>query len=99
MKSFLQGKNILDASPLRAPHVASSLRSPTACAVALVSGPSPQVDIVKQGDKIVRLIITCSCGERTEIECLYAPGLTSDHCSNAAKSTAADTCSVTKLPV
>jgi hypothetical protein len=34
---------------------------------------SPSVDVVKEGDKVVRLIVTCSCGEKTEIECLYAP--------------------------
>lgn len=29
------------------------------------------IEIVKQGDKVTRLIVTCSCGERIEIECLY----------------------------
>ncbi len=37
-----------------------------------VAGPT--VDTVKQGDKIVRLIVTCSCGERIEIDCLYPGG-------------------------
>jgi len=32
------------------------------------------VETVKQGDKIVRLIVTCSCGERVEIDCLYPAG-------------------------
>lgn len=40
-----------------------------------ISGLSPQVDLVKQGDKVVRIVVTCTCGERTEIECLYPPGL------------------------
>jgi hypothetical protein len=30
--------------------------------------------VVREGDKIVRLVITCTCGERTEIECLYPAG-------------------------
>ena len=37
-----------------------------------VAGPT--VEAVKQGDKIVRLIVTCSCGERIEIDCLYPAG-------------------------
>ncbi len=39
-----------------------------------ITGLSPQIDIVKQGDKIMRIVVTCTCGERTEIECLYPPG-------------------------
>jgi hypothetical protein len=35
--------------------------------------PAPSVDVVKEGDKIVRLIVKCACGEKLEIECLYAP--------------------------
>jgi len=35
---------------------------------------SPTIETVKQGDKIVRLIVTCSCGERIEIDCLYPAG-------------------------
>jgi len=34
----------------------------------------PTVETVKQGDKIVRLVVTCSCGERIEIDCLYPAG-------------------------
>lgn len=37
-------------------------------------GTGPSVETVKQGDKIVRLIVTCSCGERIEIDCLYPAG-------------------------
>jgi hypothetical protein len=32
------------------------------------------VEIVKEGDKVVRMIVTCKCGERLEIECLYPAG-------------------------
>lgn len=31
----------------------------------------PKIECVKQGEKVVRMIITCSCGERIEVECLY----------------------------
>ncbi|HEX2100483.1 MAG TPA: hypothetical protein VHF69_07460 [Candidatus Synoicihabitans sp.] len=35
---------------------------------------APQVEAIKQGDKVVRLVVTCSCGERVEIDCLYPAG-------------------------
>ncbi len=76
MKSFLQGKRTLDIAPLRAPHASAALAE----AAHNLSGPcspagvAPLIDIVKQGDKIVRIVVTCTCGERTEIECLYPPG-------------------------
>ena len=31
----------------------------------------PAVECIKQGDKVTRLIVTCACGERIEIDCLY----------------------------
>lgn len=34
----------------------------------------PSVECVKQGDKIVRLVVTCGCGERIEIDCMYPAG-------------------------
>ncbi len=75
MKSFLQGKRTLDMAPLR------TVPSPTAptCAGGTPKGivgaaSAPHIDIVKQGDKIMRIVVTCACGERTEIECLYPPG-------------------------
>ena len=76
MKSFLQGKRTLSICGLRSPQApglpnaaaSQSAGSPTP------AGASPHIDIVKQGDKIVRIVVTCTCGERTEIECLYPPG-------------------------
>lgn len=38
------------------------------------SESAPTIECVKHGDKVVRLIVTCSCGERIEIDCLY-PGM------------------------
>jgi hypothetical protein len=32
------------------------------------------VEVIKEGDKVVRLVITCACGERTEVECIYPAG-------------------------
>ncbi|MBP7141304.1 MAG: hypothetical protein KBA71_05310 [Opitutaceae bacterium] len=31
----------------------------------------PNIECIKQGDKVVRLVITCTCGEKIEVECLY----------------------------
>lgn len=73
MKSFLQGKRTIDAAPLRGLHASTLVPGGNASA-ALPTAIAPQIDIVKQGDKIVRIVVNCSCGERTEIECLYPPG-------------------------
>ncbi len=35
---------------------------------------APTVECIKQGDKVTRLIITCTCGERIEVDCLYPVG-------------------------
>ena len=62
---------------LRAPQTAIAKTGNAAGAPAepaKICGLSPQIDIVKQGDKIMRIVVTCTCGERTEIECLYPPG-------------------------
>jgi hypothetical protein len=39
-----------------------------------VPAAGASVECIKQGDKIVRLVVTCSCGERIEIDCLYPNG-------------------------
>lgn len=78
MKSFLQGKRSLDMTALRAPQNGAACLGGVQGAPAeasAISGLSPQIDLVKQGDKVVRIVVTCTCGERTEIECLYPPGL------------------------
>ena len=38
------------------------------------SGVQPTVEVIKEGDKVVRVVVVCGCGERVEIECLYAGG-------------------------
>lgn len=83
MKPFLQGKKTLDVSPLRppatlaAPHTA--LRATPRAAAhdhrPSAGGPAgASVEVVKEGDKVVRLVITCVCGERVEVDCLYPAG-------------------------
>jgi hypothetical protein len=77
MKSFLDGKKSLSMSAL----VAAS--GPTALGAAngknghshdAAGAQKANVEIVKEGDKVVRIFVTCKCGERLEIECLYPAG-------------------------
>ncbi len=79
MKPFLQGKKTLAAEPLRPPAALAGvgLRCTTprpGGANTPAGATEPQVEVVKEGDKVVRLIVTCTCGERVEIECLYTAG-------------------------
>jgi hypothetical protein len=79
MNSFLQGKKILPSSPLTRPFGAALSHAPSCrpqrSPAESSSGPAAvQVEIVKEGDKVVRLVVTCVCGERIEIECLYPAG-------------------------
>jgi hypothetical protein len=76
MKPFLSGRPRHDQSAL--PRIASAGSGLTRLheahsAAADRAGPAngPSVECVKQGDKVVRLIVTCSCGERIEVDCLY----------------------------
>ena len=73
MKSFLQGQRHHAAAPLCAPAPAR-LNAGSSLSAVVATSAAPRVEVIKQGDKIIRLIITCSCGEHTEIECLYPPG-------------------------
>ena len=38
------------------------------------AGVPPKIECVREGDRITRLIVVCGCGERIEIDCLYAQG-------------------------
>lgn len=81
MNSFLQGKKTLSVPPLRPLPAALRPReltpAPSHQSPAPTMGAShgqPSVEVVKEGDKVVRLIVVCTCGERVEIECLYPAG-------------------------
>ena len=79
MKSFLQGKRMLAADALRPPPQLSAAMAPhcstrTPGAPAAAGEAGAHVEVVKEGDKVVRLIVTCTCGERVEIDCLYSAG-------------------------
>ena len=80
MKSFLQGKKCLEVPALRPPtgpasglnHASADHRGPLS--VATPGTSSAHVEIVKEGGKVTRLVVTCVCGERVEIDCLYSAG-------------------------
>jgi hypothetical protein len=85
MNSFLTGKKTLSIPQLRPHHPAqpsitsASVSSPPAARPsagihAHSGGGDPTVEVIKEGDKVVRLIVVCTCGERVEIECLYPAG-------------------------
>jgi len=79
MKSFLQGKKTLAVEALRPPSELAISLAPKCEARPLAAANAPgassaHVEVVKEGDKVVRLIVTCVCGEKVEIECLYSPG-------------------------
>lgn len=71
MKPFLNGKKSLAATPLR------TVQSNSPLPVSAIVRPAPNgptVEAIKQGDKVMRLVVTCACGERIEIDCLYPAG-------------------------
>ena len=82
MKPFLSGRPNSTVPPLQplTPPVLKEAASPRVASHShggrkvVDSESAPTVECVKQGDKVVRLIVTCSCGERIEIDCLY-PGM------------------------
>lgn len=78
MKSFLTGRPRHDEPALPRPDGSGSAplaRDHAAHATGerghVRSAAGPSVECVKQGDKVVRLIVTCGCGERIEVDCLY----------------------------
>ncbi|HWA25113.1 MAG TPA: hypothetical protein VG734_05510 [Lacunisphaera sp.] len=72
MKPFLSGKRTLEAAPLCAPQVHKA--APPRGVVRPAAPEGPSVEVVKQGDKVMRIVVTCSCGEKVEVECLYPAG-------------------------
>lgn len=69
MKPFLHGRKVSPSAPLAAPAAPHAFPQRHPAGPAPAGGP--QVEVVKQGDKVTRLIVTCSCGERIEVDCLY----------------------------
>ena len=74
MKPFLEGKKELSAPAPRSRgdlSPGSLLARPCPGAAAC---PAHTLEVIKEGDRIVRLVITCSCGEKTEVDCIYPLG-------------------------
>jgi hypothetical protein len=77
MKSFLHGKKSHPTPALRvsAATVGAVHRAAGSTHAELSEAPpAPTVETVKEGDKVVRLVVTCSCGEKIEIDCIYPAG-------------------------
>lgn len=78
MKPYLQGRRTLSIAPLRAPHAPLPQHAPAGsgaqASAAHAGNAGWSVDVIKEGDKVTRIVVTCSCGERTEITCLYPAG-------------------------
>jgi hypothetical protein len=76
MKTFLHNKRPLTLPALAPSALATRPVFPVIGAVETrgQGQDGTQIEIVKEGDKVARLIITCSCGERIEVECLYPAG-------------------------
>ena len=68
MKHYLHGRVQIPEEALSAPPPPTDgLR----VAPFTNTASSSNIEVVKQGEKVTRLIVTCTCGERIEIECLY----------------------------
>jgi hypothetical protein len=78
MKSFLHGKKTVHVAALAPGHVPLQRTGAPASgekkAPVVHAAGRPAVEVVKEGDKVVRVYVTCSCGERIELECLYPAG-------------------------
>jgi hypothetical protein len=76
MKSFLSDRPRVSTpgSPEEpASAFAPAPKTSPACSGA-PAGRATSVECVREGDRVTRLIVTCACGERVEIDCLYAAG-------------------------
>lgn len=76
MKPFLSGRaqaQAVNLQPIAGVSAPEAVARAAAAAHKRTSEHGPSVEAIKQGDKVVRLVVTCSCGERIEIDCLY-PG-------------------------
>lgn len=74
MKSFLHGRQVQKGEALRSlstPAPAAGAKLQAGAAHHDPSAGTPTIECIKEGDKVVRLIVTCTCGEKIEIDCMY----------------------------
>ena len=83
MKDFLQNRPLVSSPSGAKPAKGTDLPPPVFDAAlfgAMATGPGDggghdaTVEAIKEGDRVVKLIVTCRCGEKIEILCAYAPG-------------------------
>jgi hypothetical protein len=74
MKPFLQGRKTAEAKPLPVPVSPAVLPSRDQSPPPAKHSVGPNVEIVRKGTTITHLIVTCSCGEKVEVQCLYPEG-------------------------
>ncbi|MEI7551972.1 MAG: hypothetical protein WCL24_06540 [Verrucomicrobiota bacterium] len=78
MKSFLHGKKTLSVSALQLPPAPAAVLTQSGAATApkapAEAARCATVKVMKEGDKVACLVITCACGERIEINCIYPVG-------------------------
>ena len=77
MKPFLQGKKTLAIPALHLPAgvAGGQARKRPGSGPEITEVPAgPTVEVVKEGDKVARLIVTCSCGQKIEVDCIYPAG-------------------------
>lgn len=73
MKPFLLGRKPHESAPLRliAPPPVLPVRNHGHGHDGGPAEPAASIEVIKDGDKVVRLIVTCGCGEKIEVNCLY----------------------------
>ena len=74
MKPFLLGRKASAVASLASSRPKATLSLPEVTREDLHKHAGPHVEVIKEGDKVVRMIVICSCGERIEVECLYTSG-------------------------
>jgi hypothetical protein len=74
MKSFLADRAVVPPAPTAAPKPSPlAPLGPSRPARPHPAAAAPTVELVKDGAKVVRIVVTCKCGERMELDCLYPP--------------------------
>ena len=74
MKPFLLGRKTSAVPSLVSSKPKATISLPEVSREDDQRHSGPHVEVVKEGDKVVRMIVVCSCGERIEVECLYTSG-------------------------
>lgn len=74
MKSFLQGRPVQKSGSLQPLETTGGAEALVRAKHAAGCGDGVKVETVKEGQKVVKIVVTCSCGERIEIDCLYSGG-------------------------